>query len=483
MKLLASSLVVLSAMIATTAGARADRPLRERVPVTEANASLSFPARQRYQARTVPAEPSSRLIYLNRCVGGCSIFAGAENSRTNRSTVARRNSMVPAFTHGDAIWNRTVACVKETYGRFNIAVTDVDPCTSTTGCTTPHWEVIVAGVAADIGYVSQSPGAVGGVSPFDFRSCNIIDNSITYAFAGTLGADVDELCWTIAQETAHSFGLDHELLGEDPMTYLPAPSKKRFQDTLADCGESTVRNCYCRTKQNSVTELMAIFGAAPPSPPTIEIVSPRPGDAVEPGFVVSTQIIDDQGIAKVELLVDNQIAQTLTAGPFAFNAPATLGAGSHRVEVRAVDANGTPGTASVDVYIGAPCQRPGDCAAVGDDYTCVGGRCVPGPGAPGGLGESCGSPLECSSGLCVGSEGVNSCTEQCMPGVANQCPDSFACANGTDGVGYCIAGETSGGCLGCSTGSGTSPIAPIGAGLAVAGLLLRRRRKPSARPH
>lgn len=475
MQLPVLALVTGAALAVAATIAHAAPPLPERVPVGPSDANL-WPRPALGPAPgpgVLPAEPPSRTIFLNDCKpGGCQIYVGSEDSRRNRSTVARRTSLVPEFPYSQTTWDRTLACVRETYARFNITVTDVDPCPDpAAGCTTPHWEIVVAGQPSSISY----PNDAGGVSPFDFQDCSIIENSITYAFAEVLGDDVDTLCWVIAQETAHSFGLDHELLGADPMTYLQSPASKRFQDTLADCGESSVRDCYCgRNKQNSVQEIMAIFGAAPPTPPVVEITSPTAGQAVEPGFVVAVEIQDDQGVNRVELLIDGQVNLTLETPPFAFNAPPSLAPGGHRIEVRATDVNGTPGSDAVEVLIGEPCDRPGDCASLGETYTCVGGRCVPGPGAPGGLGETCTGASECVSGLCATKDMENHCAEPCAPG-ADQCPGGFQCLDDGLGGGLCWPGEA-GGCLGCATGGGASPIAPIGAGLVIGAILVRRRR-------
>ena len=66
------------------------------------------------------------------------------------------------------------------------------------------------------------------MSPF---SCGYIPNAISFTFANIYGGDVDEICWTVAQETAHSWGLDHKFDNRDPMTYLPSgPSRKMFQN-------------------------------------------------------------------------------------------------------------------------------------------------------------------------------------------------------------------------------------------------------------
>jgi hypothetical protein len=467
---------VAAGVLALTAVAAAQAPPKpERVPITADKAVLS---------KMVPGVgPPSRKIFMNGCRnGGCQIFVGQEDSRRNRSTVARSTSVVPEFPYSDAVWEATLQCVRETYGAFDIEVTDVDPCPDhTSGCTEPHWEIIVAGQPSDISY----PNNAGGVSPFDFQDCSIIENSITYAFAEVMGDDPNVLCYVIAQETAHSFGLDHEYLAEDPMTYIPQPSRKRFQNVLADCGEGGPRQCYCgRNRQNSVQEILDIFGAAPPSPPIIEIISPTPGQAVEPGFRVTVDIDDAQGLQQVELLIDGAVTTTLTTPPFAFNAPADIAEGGHLVEVRAVDLAGTPGSADVEVLVGGPCERPSDCETLGENYTCVGGRCVPGPGSPGGLGESCDTPADCVSGLCATKDAENHCAEPCAPG-SNQCPGGFSCLDDGAGGGLCWPGE-SGGCLGCTTGGGggrgTDPLVPIAAGLVIAVLLVRRRRVTVADP-
>lgn len=463
-------LSVTIAVLAATAGvAAAERPLPAWEPIDASRASLTPP--------TAPGGLRSKTIFLNNCKrnGGCSIVPGSENSRTNRSTVARRTSLVPPFAFSDTIWNKTVECVKKTYARFDIIVTDVDPCPDpNAGCTFEHWETVVAGSPADISY----NGNAAGVSPFDFQNCSVIDNSITYAFADVIGPDVDELCWTIAQETAHSFGLDHEFLGEDPMTYLQSPPHKEFQDVEAQCGEFSARQCYCGfNRRNSVRELRAMFGAAPPSPPVVTIRSPRNGEAVEPGFPIAVEVADDQGIAQVELIVDGRSIITLQSGPFAFNGPGDLMSGAHTVEVRATDWNGTPGSGNVSVIIGEACEIPGDCAGIGENYTCVGGRCVAGPGAPGGLGEDCDAPTDCNSGVCATKGGENHCAEPCTLG-SSECPSGFLCESDGAGGGLCWPG-TEGGCLGCSTDGQSGPLAPIGIGLVLGALFLRRRSRKS----
>ena len=117
-----------------------------------------------------------------------------------------------------------------------------------------------------------------------------------------------------------------------------------------------------------------------------------------PGF---EEVTDNQGVQLVELLIDGTEITELASPPFAFNAPASITSGAHTIEVRATDLFGTQGSATVQVLVGGPCDDADDCSPLGDTYTCVGGRCVPGPGAPGGLGEPCAEGNDCASTVCA----------------------------------------------------------------------------------
>src|SRR6185503_16308159 len=98
----------------------------------------------------------------------------------------------------------------------------------------------------------------GGVSPF---SCGVINNAITFSFANIYQGYIPEICWTVAQESAHAFGLDHEYLCEDPMTYrYDCDDRKWFRDVDAPCGEYGGRECSCGGQtQNSFASIRAEF--------------------------------------------------------------------------------------------------------------------------------------------------------------------------------------------------------------------------------
>ena len=417
--------------------------------------------------------PPSRILFVNNCKAettstggaGCRITrGGSNNSITNTSTIASGN--LSAYSGSTNTWNSIMTCVRQTFAPFGITVTDTNP------GNVPHFEAMAAGTPTQVGFSN----GVAGVAPF---TCGIINNAITFSFLNLNPNDVNDACWTIAQEAAHAFGLSHEMLAADPMTYIPNPPSKRFQNQSACIGTQgccqPAQECQCGpTMQNSYQRLLDIFGPSNPTPPTIVIETPTANSQVTPGFVVRANVTDDQGVESVQLLIDNTAIATLSTAPYAFNAPMTLAEGTHMVTIRAYDTLGSEGTQTISVIVGDPCNSNSDCSGQGEDLVCVDGRCVPGQNTPGGLGSTCNSPDECISGLCATKDGENRCVESCDLN-ANACPNDFACLSNGAGGGLCWPDP--GGCLGCSTDGRPDPTLPIFAGLLVGFLLVRRRRR------
>jgi hypothetical protein len=459
--------LVLSALVAAPVVAHAETPTRfhtTMVPIAQP---------------TGGGGPSSSIIFLNRCEGDCVVYPGNDDSRDNVSGIINGTRSVSEFSGTDAQWDAIVACVQLRYSPFDVTVTDVDP-----GSNVEHFEAIVAGDPGDIDQPCGDQGCVLGVSPYDRFGCGVINNAITYTFANTilqyLSSPISNICDTVAQETAHAFTLDHELLASDPMTYLDYSGERAFQNIDAQCGEyqNDPRQCYCggsdnsESSQNSFQDLYALFGAAAPTPPEVAITEPADGDVVEGGFVVRVDVSDPQGIARVELLIDGAVVSEITSAPWVLNAPASLGNGNHIVIARAFDGAGTAGTDEVTVTVGAPCSD-GDCE---EGLACVDGRCVVGPGEDGGLGEPCLEHAECVSGLCARSGDEGYCTETCSLD-DGFCPSGFACTN-AGGTGVCWPGEGgSGGCVVTeSSRGGASNGLPLAFGTLLALFLIRRRR-------
>jgi len=206
----------------------------------------------RPQAITGDGRARSRVIYLNR--DGALLLPGDNDARTDRSSIVTQPVSITPWDIDDDTWADTVACMRGMYARFDVEVTDVDP------GDTPHVEAIFGGHPSDVGL----PDEVAGVSPFT-TDCSIIENSIVFTFTDVLPDDAQLMCEVMAQEIAHSYGLDHQLTPEDPMTYLDYDGDREFQNEMAACGEFESRACgidgsVCRDGQNSVALLTSRLG-------------------------------------------------------------------------------------------------------------------------------------------------------------------------------------------------------------------------------
>ena len=244
-------------------------------------------------------------IYLNR--HGGTYQCGDDDSSRNLSSVvcgSNASGQLGAYTYGDSSWNQMLGCVRDEFSRFNVVVTDLEP---TSG---DYVEAVVGGTPGQAGM----PDGVGGVAPF---TCGLVPAGIVYAFADVYGNDPQSICETVAQEVSHAFGLDHEFLCEDPMTYLSGCGNKTFQDQNAQCGEFQPRQCSCGgSTQNSVQQMLSVLGASdgtvqppPPvdhAPPTVSITSPADAAVLPANSTINVvaSASDDVGLPTVELVWD-----------------------------------------------------------------------------------------------------------------------------------------------------------------------------------
>ncbi|MCX5743925.1 MAG: Ig-like domain-containing protein, partial [Proteobacteria bacterium] len=288
----------------------------------------------------------SHVIYLNNCKpGGCALTPGG-NGPAGQSSIIGGAVNIAAYSGSDAVWQQVVQCVKDTYQPFGVTIVTTRPAGGN------YHTAIVAGSPGQAG---MDPGVLG-VSPF---SCGFLENAISFTFANETPGNVADQCWTVAQETAHSWGLDHKFDNKDPMTYLQSgPALKRFQNAAGSCGEYSARACQCGgNTMNSYAEVLATFGAAAPDtvPPTVVVSAPADGSTQEPGFAIRATVSDDVGLTEVEAKVDGMSVGKVYAFPFVWNAPATLAMGSHRVEVAAKDLMGNVTKKTVNVVYGSKC--------------------------------------------------------------------------------------------------------------------------------
>lgn len=215
--------------------------------------------RGRVEVRAAKAEDDSRILYLNRCAGGATVRSGADDARTDQSSLVDGPVRLPAFPFSDATWDDTVTRARTILAPFDVFVTDIDP------GLVDHDEVFVCGDPSLLGGGSD----LGGLAPF---TCDgPIRNAVTFVFAAAIGDRPQVLAETIAHEAAHAWGLDHALLCSDAMSYLDCGAKT-FVDAAVPCGETSARACTCdRLAQNSAAHLLALFGPGPgeaPAPPS-----------------------------------------------------------------------------------------------------------------------------------------------------------------------------------------------------------------------
>ncbi len=400
----------------------------------------------------------SRVLYLNNCwTTSCAIMPGnfqaSDNSRTNLSSIVRPvagdnfpyspRNLTP-YTGTPATWDAIVACVRENYAPYNIEIVTTEP-----PANTSYYEAFAAGLPGELGFGSTTGGVASSAT-----NCSVIPNAISFSFLNASPNDVFKACWFISQESAHNFGLSHEMLAGDAMTYIVSPARKRFLNETACIGTAGCcqpqGECRCgNVEQNSHQRLEDIFGAGDATPPTVVIETPIDDELVQPGFVVRAVVTDNVAVAQVELLIDGVVTRMLTTGPYAFNAPATITTGPHTIAIRGTDNLGDQTTVTIDVN-------------------------VAGSGSLGGLGEICDADHPCVSGMCATKGGDSRCSELCDPN-ASGCGDGFSCLDNPAGGGLCWPEEA--GCGGCGTDGGASPVVPIGAGLMLSALLLRRRRR------
>ena len=413
----------------------------------------------------------SKLLFLNRCVGDCIVTPGANDARFNTSSIVNGTSSITEFRHDDETWNAVVQCVKEVYAPYDVQVTDVDP-----GDSTFHHESIVAGVYTEIGY--EQPA--GGVAPF---ACEPVNNVISFAFANGYPADPFQICMVIAQESAHSYGLDHAFDCSDPMTYLPACGRQFFRDRNTPCGElEQFDQCRCGgSAQNSHRWLQMVLGnnPVPVSGPEVSILQPAPDSKVSNKFAVASRALDMRGVGHVDYYLNGTLYGTReghdassATNPYWYEVPADLADGIIDIEVRAYNDIEAETTAQITVTKGEPCETPTDC---NDGQNCDNGRCL-WPVPTGQLGDACTNAMECVSGLCPRAGEEAYCSQDCFPTpTENTCPDGFQCIDRGGNQGICWPEVESGSC-GCTSAGSDRQALGLGA-CAIALLWFGRRRR------
>ena len=432
----------------------------------------------------------SHVLFVNRCLGDCTINPGTNDARANTSSIT---GGVPRtfseFSAGDEIFDQVIACVRDVYAPYGVDVVTDDP-----GTSMLHHEAILAGRPEEFGYPAGS--GVGGVAP---ASCDAVNNVISFSFANSQadfysGSElVEQLCWTVAQESAHSFGLPNHVYDcRDPMTYIDRPpcGRKYFRNDESECaeinnqGQFAPQPCACGIgRQNSHRVLIENFGASetPLAPPTIDIFYPEDGaSGVPDNFSVGFTALDPRLIEFADVYVNGTKYLTIPGKDYASREQAYQGTmpdlpdGYLDIEVRAYSDLLVEGVAQITVLKGEPCSSADQCFP---HMACNEGRCSY-PPPSGELGDSCEYNEYCLSGMCAERDGDSMCSKSCTFGVSDACPDGLECVE----EGFCWDPDAGGGCCAVAGGQGPDDRFPLVVlALFAAGVvLLRRRPRPRA---
>lgn len=425
-------------------------------------------------ADAIAADEISNIIYINRCVGGCQFEkAGVNDARSNKSQIPVPNgiSTLSEFGGTDEAFDAVVECVRELYGPYDVEIVTEDP-----GAGVFHHEAVLAGLASELGIPDPR---VGGIAP---AACEPLNNVISFSFANIDPTDIETMCWTVAQESAHSFGMpNHVFECSDPMTYLGPDTgdvcgRKYFRNESFRCGEFTETPCRCGVNaQNSHVELMAVFGpGTPPAPSVVEILSPDPDSMVSDDFSVFFRASNPRQVHHADLVINGTLYGRVDGHSFAerdenynFSTP-DLPDGYLDIEVIAYDDIDTPGSTTITVLKGEPCSSADSCFAFQE---CNEGRCEY-PAPTGQLGDVCEYEQFCAEGRCIEHGGEARCATSCNPNVADSCPDGFTCV----GDGGCFP-VSEGGCCSVAGGREERRLPLVALGLFVAGVVALRRRR------
>lgn len=434
-----------------------------------------------------PHAQTATVLYLNRCVGGCRVTKGGVNHAPSHTSQipdgpSGTEYTLTEYAWGDGEWDAFMQCMREVYSPYGVTITDQLP---TAGIA--YNEGIVAGSDGEIGL-----SGVGGIAPVT-NDCSPYSYVISFTFANDYGPNnTFTVCSVAAQETGHSFGLDHSYefvdgssACRDPMSYRGDCGGQRFfRNDQARCGEFSERDCRCGPTQNTHLKLMTVLGPGTPitEPPTVSIAAPTAGETIGADTRVIATAFAQRGIAKVELWLNGYKwaeakgvawggdGQPEAGYPIAI--PVEVPDSVLDIVVKAADDLGvTTETPPLRVTKGAACQGDDTCAK---GQRCdAEGRCL--WDAPvGELGVECEYPQYCKSGTCAGTaDGELRCTQPCTTTNADSCPESFEClASGTAGVCWPVEAADPD-CCSSANGPGSLLLA---LGLGFAWLAPRRRR-------
>ncbi|CAN5896683.1 hypothetical protein BH11MYX2_BH11MYX2_26450 [soil metagenome] len=475
--------VAVSSLIAASASADTTAPLVKLLIKDVPGGAASVPA----------GTLAGSTVFVNRCVGGCTVHPGFDNAPLDTSLVPNSTATLAEYTGFTGTeWADIVQCVREIYSPYNVSITDQRP------ASVPYEQIMVGGSPQSMGL----PGGVGGIGSM-LPGCTPNGTGMAFAFTSAIdifaqeagGSRVYGMCWIIAQETAHNFGLDHEYsyvddgasACNDPMTYrADCGGQKFFRNRLAKvgagslCSNSDPSNaCRCGDTQNSHEKLLAVFGPGQSTvaPPTVNVTLPV--NMGQLAAVVAAQAGSQRGVSRVDWYFNDwkwgsspgaMFGRTGQPAPSSYQltVPTRLPNSNYEIVAKAYDDLGTETvSAAISAVKGQACtDAKTECL---DGQKCDAGKCYwEAPTSE--VGDRCTYNEACKNNLCAGTADTKICTQSCVPGDPMSCPGDLVCnTNGN----VCFLPDDGGGC--CSASDHTPPMGAAFGSFLVVFLVLRRR--------
>jgi len=391
--------------------------------------------------KTRNASSGTKILYLN--FNGGTVYndmTGCSNAGLGCSFIVSLSGMIryPSFRGTAAQKQLIIDLVKAYYEPFDVQIVTDKPASG-------EYSMNMVGGTPDVIFGTGNGTGIVGIAPLDCNDLNAHDLSFT--FSQVVANDPLEVAQTIAQETAHAYGLGHTGDRTDVMYPQVQKDANGFQNYVMSIPDNT--DCTGTGHQNSYQQLMYNVGASPPDTeaPTIAFMDPMDGATLSSGFTVTFDAQDNRSVHDVELWSGSQIIARSTMEPWVLTVPSgTLPGGPAQLRGVAHDRAGNQGEAEISVTLRNLGETPGD------------------------LGNSCQTNADCNmGGLCASPAGSQVCTRQC--GSSQPCPQGFNCVTTDQFLSQCARPAAD---SGCSVGRG--PVTLVPAIFALLVLIDRRRR-------
>ncbi len=414
----------------------------------------------------VKQEGEPTIVYVNPW--GATYTQGGNDAVANTSPIPGiATATIPPLDITPSQWASLYECVRWQFAPFNVVVTDQDP------GNVDHIEASIGGRPEMLGL----SGGIGGIAPATCQPFGI-PSAVVFNFESQ--GISDRMCHTIAQEVGHAMSLDHQMMCEDPMTYLDGCGKKSFQDADVRCGEDQDRDCSCGNQtQNSYKHLLRMHGVGPDCgdrcpptdkiKPTLEVLSPKSEKYRTGGVLFHALASDDYMIQRTTASLNGE---RIALGFEELNREVfLLGLGKHEYEIVTTDISGNTESETGSFIFTKDGQEP---QCLGDDdcetgSTCFEQECLRELHRKGN-GKLCELDNDCFSQQCQLKGEEARCSVACD--FLNPCDPGLVCLE-EKGDSFCWPGNKNKGSGGCSTSS--APLALLFAFFA-AGMLPRSRR-------